>query len=216
MDILLALVKLGMVAFVAGLGAYFGSYLKKKGENVATKEDIKNVVEQVKAVTQATKEIETKISNQVWDRQKQWELKREVLLEATKRLSAIENGLLSLNTFWASKTAEKKSHDDATWIRLEHEYVTRWHDAIKYFEEAEALVHISCSKELMLAFSEVGDLMRTSAAKITQSDGAIYTKTNDERNKKFANARVAIRKELGIGFAFTPQSTGSSASPNPD
>jgi len=53
----------------------------------------------VSAVTKATKEIETKISSDVWDRQKQWELKREILFDATKRLSEIENKLLSLHTF---------------------------------------------------------------------------------------------------------------------
>jgi hypothetical protein len=36
---------------VAGAGAYLGSYLKKKGENLATHEDIHELVEHVAAVT---------------------------------------------------------------------------------------------------------------------------------------------------------------------
>jgi hypothetical protein len=40
----------------AAAGAYLGSYLKKKGENLATKEDIAEL-------TRATKEIEAKISH---------------------------------------------------------------------------------------------------------------------------------------------------------
>jgi len=67
-------------------GAYFGGYLTKKGENLATHEDIDKLVDQVRAVKQTTREIEAKISDEVWDRQKRWELKREVLFEATRAL----------------------------------------------------------------------------------------------------------------------------------
>jgi hypothetical protein len=43
-------------------GAYFGSYLRKKGENLATHEDVDKLVEQVSAVTAATKQIEARIT----------------------------------------------------------------------------------------------------------------------------------------------------------
>ncbi|MFI5071663.1 MAG: hypothetical protein ACHP8A_12305 [Terriglobales bacterium] len=205
MDILRALIELGIIALVAGLGGYFGSYLKKKGENLATHEDIGKVLDEVRAVTTTTKEIEAKISNEMWDRQKRWELKREILFEATKKLSSIENGLLSFHTFLRTKKSGGKGDDDPTWIRLEHGYVTQWQDVSKSFQEAEALVNISYSRELMSAFAEVGDLIRATAGKIAGGDQEIYAKTEVERNKKFIMAKVAIRKELGIGFNLTPQ-----------
>jgi hypothetical protein len=77
----------------AGAGAYLGGYLKKKGENLATHEDVDKLKEQVRVVTTTTKEIEAKISNEVWDRQKRWELKRDVLFEGTKRLSEVDEAL---------------------------------------------------------------------------------------------------------------------------
>ena len=46
----------------AFVGSYLGSYLKKKGENLATHEDLDKLVVQVRAVTTTTKEIEAKIS----------------------------------------------------------------------------------------------------------------------------------------------------------
>jgi hypothetical protein len=45
------------------VGSFLASYFKKKGENLATHEDIALLVDQVRAVTAATKEIEAKISN---------------------------------------------------------------------------------------------------------------------------------------------------------
>jgi hypothetical protein len=46
----------------SGVGAYLLSYLKKKGENLATREDIDKLVQQVSAVTAATKQIEARIT----------------------------------------------------------------------------------------------------------------------------------------------------------
>ncbi|MGO9272316.1 MAG: hypothetical protein ACLQOO_19160 [Terriglobia bacterium] len=53
------------------MGAYLGSYLKKKGENLATHEDIDKLVKQVSAVTAATRQIEAKITraSRVYERQ---------------------------------------------------------------------------------------------------------------------------------------------------
>src|ERR1017187_3205456 len=78
-----------ITAVLAGGGAYLGSYLKKKGENWATQEDIDKLVKQVAIVTQTTKEIEAKITNEVWERQRKWDLKREALFEAMKELATV-------------------------------------------------------------------------------------------------------------------------------
>jgi len=51
----------------------------------------------VAVVTRTTQEIEARISNEVWDRQKRWELKREVLLDATKRIAELDQALTALN-----------------------------------------------------------------------------------------------------------------------
>ena len=69
-----------ITAICAGGAAYFGAYLKKKGENLATHEDLNGLVKQVEAVTQTTKMIEYAISNDIWDRQKRWEMRRDTLM----------------------------------------------------------------------------------------------------------------------------------------
>jgi hypothetical protein len=63
------------------LVGYLTGYAKKKGENRAIHEDLGKLTDQVAAVTKTAKEIEAKISSDLWDRQKRWELKREVLRE---------------------------------------------------------------------------------------------------------------------------------------
>ena len=198
-----------VVSFISGgVGAYLGSYLKRKAENLATHEDIEKLVDQVRAVTTATKEIEAKISSDVWDRQKQWELKREILFNAAKTLSKIENKLLSPHTFWRMRMSEEIQGEESK-IRLENQYATEWQEAFSSFEETETLVSVTCSKETMMALAELGDLLRKTAAKIVNGDLETYTKTKEERDKKFVITKVQIRKELGIKFDLTPQSSGS-------
>lgn len=84
-----------LVTFLLGLlaNSFLKPYLSKKGENLATKEDIQDLVKQTKALTQATEEIKAEISVDVWYRQRQWELKRDavssVMLAFSKANDAI-------------------------------------------------------------------------------------------------------------------------------
>ena len=105
MDFTWALV---IVPFIsAGAGAYLGSYLKKKGANLATREDLDDLVEQMSAVTQATKAIEAQISDQAWNKQRHWEMKRDALFSAVQALGRADDTLISLIT---THTAAKRHH----------------------------------------------------------------------------------------------------------
>ncbi len=68
-----------ITAGVSGAVAYLGSYLKKKGENLATHEDIDKLVHQVSAVTTTTKQIEAKISNEAWRRERKSDLQLKTI-----------------------------------------------------------------------------------------------------------------------------------------
>jgi hypothetical protein len=61
------------------VGVYLSSYLKKKGENLATHEDIDKLIDQVSAVTTTTKQIEAKISNEMWQRERKCELQLKAI-----------------------------------------------------------------------------------------------------------------------------------------
>ena len=74
----------------AGVGAYIGSYLKKRAENLATKDDFDDLKSQTAALTQTTKEIEAKIDDQVWDRQRQWELTRDGAIKLIEAQGVLE------------------------------------------------------------------------------------------------------------------------------
>jgi hypothetical protein len=83
---------------------FFGAYANKKGENLATKEDIAQL-------TKIAEGIRAKISDEVWDRQKQWELKRDAVLDAIRAHADLEYALVNLNSLLSTS---KESITDKT------------------------------------------------------------------------------------------------------
>jgi hypothetical protein len=179
------------------LGAFLGylaSYMKKKGENLATHEDIDKLVDQMKAVTQATKEIEAKISGEVWDKQKQWEMKREVVFEAIKRLAQADEALLGHSS--ALKVELNNPQQDWTQAKLEKSL--KWSNASAALDESHLLVGVVCSREAKEALERFVVLTNTIAAGIGGKDAQIYDKSREEVARRLFAVRAALRKELGI------------------
>lgn len=89
---------------VYALKPFLGSYSAKKGENLATKEDIAQI-------TKVQEEIKAQISDDMWDRQRQWELRRDAVLDAIRAHADLESAMVNLNS---SLSASEKWHTDKT------------------------------------------------------------------------------------------------------
>ncbi len=76
----MAVFELVAIAVVAGLSAYLGTYLREKGRNLATKEDVDKI-------TRATEEIKAQISSQQWVKQRRRELQLDVVKDLNKLLA---------------------------------------------------------------------------------------------------------------------------------
>jgi predicted oxidoreductase len=91
---------IGALIFLGGLftASFLPSYMKEKGENLATHEDMDKLVAQVEATTRATKAIEARISHEVWDRQRQWEMKRDAVISVVQALGLADDMLLTIGS----------------------------------------------------------------------------------------------------------------------
>ena len=85
-----------ITAIVAGAGAYFGAYLKKKGENLATKEGLNDLIVQTAELTKTTKEIEASVSGRMWNQQRHWEMKRDALVSIMQALESLDDATMSV------------------------------------------------------------------------------------------------------------------------
>jgi hypothetical protein len=85
---------LAILSAIGGwIGGFLGSYSKKKGENLATKEDFNDLKEQTRQLTQATKEIEGRISHDIWNAQRRTELSSAAVIAAVETLANAERAL---------------------------------------------------------------------------------------------------------------------------
>jgi hypothetical protein len=179
----------------AFIGSYLASYLKRKGENLTTHEDLDKLVEQVRAVTTTTKEIEAKISTSVWDRQKRWEMKREVLFEAAKTLQEVQDAMLNLHA--AFQVAEdRRQGGEVELPQLTLDASQRWLVGLAKFETTGLLVYVVCGSEIKKAFGDLRILTKRVAKEISHGNPAFYGTSIGELNNKAQAVTDAIRKEL--------------------
>jgi hypothetical protein len=211
---------LGLTTLVSAfVGSYLASYLKKKGENLATHEDIDKLVDQVRAVTTATKEIEERIESSVWSKQRHWEMKRDALFATVQALDRTKSAFIEL---WASQVFEVGDPEYKERKRVSTE---KWLAEISRYDETRSSTSLVCRIAVRKALGEASQLFRSSAALVFKSK-----LDNDEFAAASATTRDAIKKvyelaraELGIVLAEeeavdvpTSHSSGSSASPSPD
>jgi hypothetical protein len=170
------------------VGGFLKSYMGRKGENLATHEDIQKLVDQVRAVTAATEEIKAQISNE----QREWNLKRDVLFEAVKDITALHHSASKV----AALTSIHARNPDAEWVERQrqkaNEEVTA---AIGEFWKAHTLVTIACGPEVTNGFGKVRDAVETLGRLRANDNEQILVHTR-EINVLLNDLAGLIRKDL--------------------
>ena len=171
------------------VASFFGSYLKRKGENLATREDLKHLIEQTAALTQTTKDIEAKISGELWDKQKRWELKRDLLLDTIKALTALDSNLTSLHATFTNYGETDNQRATAA---------NEWSAATERLELARQLAHIVCGDDVRKALHAAEDELGEGGQAILTNNFSNHSERIKQRVLTVRAVSVAIRKELGI------------------
>jgi len=174
------------------IGGFLRSYLSKKGENLATHEDIEKLVEQMKMMTQATKEIEAKIEKQVWDQQRQWEMKKEGLFTLLKFIGHMD--LLHRQIIGQKQLI--KSHPTEAHLAEFRELS----DQLKNL--SFEIVHAIRVAQVVTS-PEIREILNTAVRQVSQTATEPSTDSiPEDYDKKFAEMNLqvseAIRKELGF------------------
>jgi hypothetical protein len=183
----------GAIIFIGGyLLRSLDAYLRKKGENLATREDIEKI-------TQATKEIEAKISGAMWDRQKQWELKRDAVFDVVRCFARADEALLNLLT--ASEAYDKiLATPQSAEYPLQQKIEAReaWNNVTIAIERALLIADVVSGTEATKPLRDAARGMNETAGKIFKGNNSYYWDTQPQHVLKLDRAWSAIRKELGI------------------
>jgi hypothetical protein len=189
---------LALVPFLSGgLGAYFGGYLKQKGENLAKKEDLDHLIQEVAVVTQTTKEIENKLSDEVWNRQRRWELKREAVFEFAKRAAGAKDAVTSL---YATYKTDKQSKNEGGEGRLERQNLVAaaFGEAANRLDEAFLRLDVVCGKDLVKTAGEFLMFIRTLGGEIMNGNPEKFDSCKREFGASLNALNVAMKKEMGL------------------
>jgi hypothetical protein len=184
--------------FGAFVGSFLSGYLRQKGQDLATHEDIDKLVDQVRAVTKTTKEIEAKISDEVWDRQKRWELKRDLLIEMVKKVTSLQE---ALNHLYAVRLTNKESNDPQHPSRLEatHKSTARFNLALAEYNQGKLVVDLVCGVKVKGALLHYEKRVTDTAQAVMGGDLAAFEKASMETLTKETAIVNAVRDEIGSG-----------------
>jgi hypothetical protein len=79
-------------------------YAEEKGKNFARKEDLNEILAEVRAVTIVQKEIESKLSGDLWDRQTRWNQKKDLYGELLGLISKLSDSCAGLRAVQSSNS----------------------------------------------------------------------------------------------------------------
>jgi hypothetical protein len=185
------------VAVVSLIGAFLGAYFKRKGENLATHEDLDKLVAQMAAVTEATENIKAAISDDVWDRQKQWEMRRDSVFEAARALGELDNALFELHFAYSLPIPDRQDLKANT-LGKRKEKRESFDSSNARIDGARFLADMVVGRRLDRALYECVNDMRSIATKILEGDAAYFMSAQTALAEKINAVNVAARNELNL------------------
>ncbi len=97
----MTILQLLVTFLVAGGGAYFGSYLREKAKNLATREDHEPLVRGQETIKQ-------QLAHSGFVEGRRWELKREIIWDLQKQLATMMEAAINLNALSRADTSPER------------------------------------------------------------------------------------------------------------
>jgi hypothetical protein len=174
-------------AFASLIGAFLGSFLKRLGEDFAAQRSIEKL-------TATVEHIKAAISDDVWDRQKQWEMKRDTVFEVVRILGELDNALLDLAHYYFVPIPEH----GAKVLSERNKAKERWNSNMARFDSARFLVDMVVGKSLSAALSECIKEMHSVAKRAEDGDATSYTSSQAAIKQKVDAIYISARKVLNL------------------
>jgi hypothetical protein len=186
----------------AGVAAYFGAYLKQKGQNVATHEDMQRLVAQMEATTTATKAIEGRISDEFWNKQRVWEMKRDTLLGLLACSRTMQEVIPFINgRVEGIEGYPEGSPERSELMGMQSQDKRKWGDAFNEFVRRRTEVSILCSPEVFYAANSLGGKIAEFFKLAKVGKIVDFVALGNAVRAAEQPLNTAIQKELGV----TPQ-----------
>lgn len=188
-----------VLAFLAsGAGAYLGAYLKRKGEDRATKENLSNLNDQMALITATTKAIEDKISNETWDRQRRWELKKDLFLECSRLVGKAHSMLRKTIGCLQCARDAVEVQSQAAYADQAEEYSDLLGESLRELSGSGMLLLIVSGVDLVTSFLKVVDAFAKAADFLDVQNIAGVEESMEDLDIVIGMFHNSIRAELNI------------------
>ena len=128
-----------VIALIAGVGAYFGSYLREKGKNLATKEDVDRIVRK-------TEDIKAEVTGELWERQNRWTFKKELYIRLLDDLGEAASAVRQLRFLDERLKDPAHQHLVAETTRFMDEYFVKLKTAMGGIRHAAFIAPLVCTE----------------------------------------------------------------------
>ena len=190
----------------AFVGSYLAGYLKKKGEDIAIKENFNDLKVQTAELRRTTKGIEEAIDSQMWSSQRLWELRRDTLLATMIALRKAHSAVDSLYSAYGEDMKVK----DTQWKDRILDETKHCSGVLADYDEKRFAASLVCSKVVSSALTSPAEVMRICIIRAANGD---FKKGSDLIPRLHDKVNLAIdfmRNEIDV----TPLSSESSEVPS--
>jgi uncharacterized protein (DUF1778 family) len=191
-----------------GLPAYFGAYLTEKGKNLATHEDLRLVLEQLRQTTRTTEQIRAVIGEDLWVRQEQWKLRRDTYLKAVSTVGELFN--LSLRIHQVEQGLRSGTPEERA--TLLQELSSEQKRLLAEFRGARAAAAVVLADEATVAM----DRYQSESLSRALDDPEFHARGLESLNRTYTELIALARRELRMPTAAALNvATGEEASTPP-
>ena len=126
------------------------AYAGEKGKQLARKEDLNEILAEVRAVTITQKEIESKLAEDLWSRQTIWNQKRDTYIALFRAIDELQKSLGVMPT-WIERSNDTglPIETRATWQKMLMERLKEFAEAQEQFGAAYSMAVLFTNKECL-------------------------------------------------------------------
>ena len=176
---------------------FIGSYAAKKGENLATKEDIAQL-------TKIAEGIKAKISDEVWDRQKKWELMRDVVIDMIRAHADLDGYMTELATMYSIPLNILSADDLEKHKKNLYVISVEWKKRADAYQRARNVADIAIHGELSRSASAYFQNAAKLSIKFQKREMQYDRNAQLELAKLSTRLILAARRELNIPESDDP------------
>lgn len=148
-----------LIPVLAGFSAYFGAYLKRKGEDKASDEKFDTILKELRQTTDVTESIKQTLSNRTWLLQQQWAIREQKYAELLKYLTKFRLAIREQHEYFS----EPYNPHDAKWMRSVSENSNFQKLGQRIIEADEALSELIGSASIFLSDKTIAALNQMQA-----------------------------------------------------